>query len=313
MKVGKMKPTATLVAQFPAGVEIESIQHDGRMFLPVLTLGEFAAEDAPESAEEPETKPTKEGSAKGKVKMYTEKELMEMSTKDLTKILAKMGVDPDDFDGKNTNKKLRNLILDNQEEAEESEEQEEQEETPAKKPAKSKKSSKDEDDDEDEDDDKDEGDDDNEDDEDSPVAKVTSILEDFDSGKKNKKKTVAAIVDALGDVDSDKVASLVDDFTDDSDADTEEFAQKIVDTFNKKSKSAKKPAKKFKKDEDELVDVEDLKKGDRVSVYWDDDNKDWFDGTVASVKKGKVVIDYDDDTSEPIDPEVHTKIKRLAE
>lgn len=303
MKVGKLKPTATLVAQFPAGVEIESIQHDGRMFLPVLTLGEFAVEDAPESAEESEPKPTQKGSAKGKVKMYTEKELMEMSTKDLTKILAKMGVDPDDFDGKNTNKKLRNLILDNQEEAEESEEQEEQEEqeeTPAKKPAKSKKSSKDEDDDD-------------EDNEDSPVAKVTSILEDFDSGKKNKKKTVAAIVDVLGDVDSDKVASLVDDFTDDSDADMDEFAQKIVDTFTKKSKSAKKPAKKSKKEEDELVDVEDLKKGDRVSVYWDDDNKDWFDGTVASVKKGKVVIDYDDDTSEPIDPEVHTKIKRLAD
>lgn len=41
---------------------------------------------------------------------------MDMDVKELTKILKNgFKINPDDFDGKNTNKKLRNLILDAQE------------------------------------------------------------------------------------------------------------------------------------------------------------------------------------------------------
>lgn len=41
---------------------------------------------------------------------------MDMDIKELTKILKNdFKINPDDFDGKNTNKKLRNLILDAQE------------------------------------------------------------------------------------------------------------------------------------------------------------------------------------------------------
>ena len=60
-----------------------------------------------------------------------------------------------------------------------------------------------------------------------------------------------------------------------------------------------------------LVEVEDLEVGDKVSIYWADENKDWFNGTVESIKKGKVMVAYDDDTKEVIDPEIHTKIRKL--
>lgn len=32
----KIKPVATIVAQFAAGVEVECIQHEGKMFMPVI-------------------------------------------------------------------------------------------------------------------------------------------------------------------------------------------------------------------------------------------------------------------------------------
>ena len=126
--------------------------------------------------------------------------------------------------------------------------------------------------------------------------------------------------DAEGEGEDD---DFVEGFEDDADADIDDVAKKIADVIaggaeepeEEEEKPAKKSPKKGGKKEpkEELVDVDDLEVGDRVSVYWGDEDKDWFDGEVKSIKKGKVVIAYDDDTEEPIDPEVHTKIKRLAE
>ena len=306
MVIGKIKPSATLVAQFPAGVEVEAIQHEGRIFMPVVSMGEFAAtgDDAPSAparksepsapaakkdAPAPKSEPATSAATK-----YTEDELAEMDTKDLLKMCKEMGIDPDATDGKNTNKKLRTLILSAQEEGGDGDNNEETEETASEENS-------------------------------ELVGQVGEILEDFDAGKKNKKKAISAIV-ALGeDVDADAVTELVEGFEDDADADIDDVAKKIADVIaggaeepeeeEEEEKPAKKSPKKGSKKEskEELVDVDDLEVGDRVSVYWNDENKDWFDGEVKSIKKGKVVIAYDDDTEEPIDPEVHTKIKRLAE
>lgn len=310
MVIGKIKPTATIVAQFAAGVEVEAIQHEGKMFLPIVGMGEFATKgDAPTPAPTKKSEPTPEvsettaekpaKSAKDTAdKKYTEDELMEMSTKDLLKMCKSMGIDPDDTDGKNTNKKLRNLILEAQDATS----------TDA--------------DDDDEDDDKD---DDNE-----LATQVSEILEDFDGGKKNKKKTISAICALVDEADKDAVADLVEKFEDDADADIDKIAEEIANILagsadedaddddedddedeDEDEKPAPKKSKKSKKCDD-LVDVKDLKVGDRVSVWWDDDNQDWYDGEVKTIsKKGKVVIAYDDDTEDAIDPEVHTKIKRL--
>ena len=302
MVIGKIKPSATLVAQFPAGVEVDAIQHEGRIFMPVVSMGEFATTEEPSPTKKDEPAPSKPAApaSEGKSaktassdKTYTEDELMEMDTKSLLKMCKEMGIDPDATDGKNTNKKLRTLILSAQEEGGDGDNNEETEETASEENS-------------------------------ELVGQVGEILEDFDAGKKNKKKAISAIV-ALGeDVDADAVTELVEGFEDDADADIDDVAKKIADVIaggaeepeeEEEEKPAKKSPKKGGKKEpkEELVDVADLEVGDRVSVYWDDENKDWFDGEVKSIKKGKVVIAYDDDTEEPIDPEVHTKIKRLAE
>ena len=303
MVIGKIKPSATLVAQFPAGVEVDAIQHEGRIFMPVVSMGEFATTEEPAPTKKDEPAPSKPAapaseskSAKtaSSGKTYTEDELMEMDTKSLLKMCKEMGIDPDATDGKNTNKKLRTLILSAQEEGGDVDNNEETEETASEENS-------------------------------ELVGQVGEILEDFDAGKKNKKKAISAIV-ALGeDVDADAVTELVEGFEDDADADIDDVAKKIADVIaggaeepeeeEEEEKPAKKSLKKGGKKEpkEELVDVDDLEVGDRVSVYWNDENKDWFDGEVKSIKKGKVVIAYDDDTEEPIDPEVHTKIKRLAE
>lgn len=285
MVIGKIKPTATIVAQFAAGVEVEAIQHEGKMYLPVVGMGEFSTkEDAPAKEEKPATAS----------KSYTKEELMEMESKELVKICKdEFGINPDDFDGKNTNKKLRDLILNAQKDGGAKKGDDTEEEKPAK------------------------GEDTDGDDNNELANQVAEILEDFDAGKKNKKKAISAICGLVDDADEDAVTELVEKFEDDADADLDEMAEEIAKVLNgeKEEKPAPKKAPKRspkKKDED-LVAPEDLEVGDRVSVWWDDDNKEWFDGEVKSIKKGKVTIAYDDDTEEVIDPEVHTKIKRLAE
>lgn len=308
MVIGKIKPVATIVAQFAAGVEIEAIQHEGKMYLPFVGMGEFEAKDSPAptkktepvaEAEAPTKKPAKSAS---EGKQYTEDELMEMSTKDLLKMCKELGIDPDKEEGKNTNKKLRLLILDAQNASDE-----------------------DEADDADEDDEDNDSDEKGSEEENDLSTKIAEILEDFDGGKKNKKKAIAAICALADDADKKAVTELVDKFEDDADADIDDIADELAEVLGgasddedddedeEEKPAPKKSPKKSKKDEN-LVDVKDLKVGDRVSVWWDDDNQEWYDGEVKSIsKKGKVVIAYDDDTEEAIDEEIHTKIKLLEE
>ena len=300
MVIGKIKPTATIVAQFAAGVEVEAIQHEGKMYLPVVGMGEFSTkEDAPARPAAPApSKPApanEEKPATTSDKSYTKEELMEMESKELVKICKEeFGINPDDFDGKNTNKKLRDLILNAQKDGGAKKGDDTEEEKPAKG------------------EDPDDGGDNSE-----LTDQVAEILEDFDAGKKNKKKAISAICGLVDDADEDAVTELVEKFEDDADADLDEMAEEIAKVLNgeKEEKPApkKSPKRSPKKKDEDLVAPEDLEVGDRVSVWWNDDNQEWFDGEVKSIKKGKVTIAYDDDTEEVIDPEVHTKIKRLAE
>ena len=94
------------------------------------------------------------------------------------------------------------------------------------------------------------------------------------------------------------------------------MAEQIANLLTKKkgkstaAKSKKKPAEP----EGEDVEIDDLEKGDLVAVYWDDEEtKGWFNGKVSSIKKGIVKVKYDDGSEDDLDPEVHTKIRRLEE
>ena len=315
MKIGKIKPTATVVAQFPAGLEVDAIQHEGRVFLPILSMGDFGvSEDVPSSpVHVPAKKVVKEVAPveepEEEVPSYSEEELMEKSVKELTKILKdEFAIDPSDYPGKNTNKKLRELILGASENSEDAEEDSDEPEEPKATPK--SKSKKEADDDEDEDEDSAEGS--------SVLDDVTKLLEDFDSGSLNKKKTIAKLV-ALGkDVDEDVVAGIIDNFESDDKLEIDTVAGQLSDVISGEAKkSSKKPSGGKKPKKEVLVPVEELEEGDRVSVYWEgEDFNDWYDGEVKSIKKSRkglaVTIAYDDDTEDLIDPEIHTKIKRLA-
>lgn len=320
MKTTKIKPTATIVAQFAAGVEVTAISHEGNLYLPVISLGELAPkESAPTSDDDDKEETTekksdpKKESAESSSKTYTEDELTDMDVKALTKILKDdFGIDPSDYDGKNTNKKLRKLILDAQDGTEEADDEDE-EEQPKKSPKKSSKKSEDKEEDEDKE----------SDDDDDLAVKAGDILDDYDAGKNSKKKATSLLMKLVGTDDTDGVNKFLDKFDDDEDGDIDDYAQKFVDKFSgsdddddeKEETPKKRHSKKSEKKEDdeEYVAIEDLKKGDRVSVWWDDENKDWFDGTVKSVRGGKVTVAYDDDTEDVLDPKVNTKIKVLNE
>lgn len=297
MVIGKIKPTATLVAQYPANCEVDAIEHDGRLFLPVVSLGAFTPtkEEDPKpvkksaptfeeatrepAAASPAPAPAASGAevseddAQDELPVYAERDLMEMSTKELLAICDKLGIDPDAQEGKNTNKKLRLLILDAQE---------------GTKPA--------------------------------PKGKVfthdvAKVLEAFDNGDMNEKKSLATIKGYApsDDYDEEGVEKAFREFADNSEADIMEIAQQISDALN--AQSGEEAAEEGSKDEPagELVEPSQLHVGDRVSVYWADEaNKCWYSGEVSAMRRGKPTIKYDDGTESMLGTH-NTKIMLIEE
>lgn len=322
MVIGKIKPTATLVAQYPANCEVDAIEHDGRLFLPVVSLGAFtptkeedpkpAKKSAPtfeEATREPAAVSPAPAVSEAEVSeddtqderpVYAERDLMEMPTKELLAICEKLGIDPDAQEGKNTNKKLRLLILDAQEGMK-----------PAPK-ATSKSVSK--------------ADDDTDDlpfeDSMPKSAKtkdfthdVAKVLEAFDNGDMNEKKSLATIKGYApsDDYDEEGVEKAFREFADNSEADIMDIAQQISDALN--SQSGEEVAEVGSKEEPagELVEPSQLHVGDRVSVYWADEaNKCWYSGEVSAMRRGKPTIKYDDGTESMLGTH-NTKIMLIEE
>lgn len=322
MVIGKIKPTATLVAQYPANCEVDAIEHDGRLFLPVVSLGAFTPtkEEDPKPAkksaptfEEATREPAavspapavseaevSEDDTQDELPVYAERDLMEMPTKELLAICEKLGIDPDAQEGKNTNKKLRLLILDAQKGMK-----------PAPKTT-SKSVSK--------------ADDDTDDlpfeDSMPKSAKtkdfthdVAKVLEAFDNGDMNEKKSLATIKGYApsDDYDEEGVEKAFREFADNSEADIMDIAQQISDALN--SQSGEEVAEVGSKEEPagELVEPSQLHVGDRVSVYWADEaNKCWYSGEVSAMRRGKPTIKYDDGTESMLG-EHNTKIMLIEE
>lgn len=322
MVIGKIKPTATLVAQYPANCEVDAIEHDDRLFLPVVSLGAFTPtkEEDPKPAkksaptfEEATREPAavspapavseaevSEDDTQDELPVYAERDLMEMPTKELLAICEKLGIDPDAQEGKNTNKKLRLLILDAQEGMK-----------PAPKTT-SKSVSK--------------ADDDTDDlpfeDSMPKSAKtkdfthdVAKVLEAFDNGDMNEKKSLATIKGYApsDDYDEEGVEKAFREFADNSEADIMEIAQQISDALN--AQSGEEVAEVGSKEEPagELVEPSQLHVGDRVSVYWADEaNKCWYSGEVSAMRRGKPTIKYDDGTESMLG-EHNTKIMLIEE
>lgn len=301
MVIGKIKPTATLVAQYPANCEVDAIEHDDRLFLPVVSLGAFTPtkEEDPKpvkksaptfeeatrepAAASPAPAPAASGAevseddAQDELPVYAERDLMETPTKELLAICDKLGIDPDAQEGKNTSKKLRLLILDAQEGTK-----------PSAKPAKKGKDF---------------------------THDVAKVLEAFDNGDMNEKKSLATIKGYApsDDYDEEGVEKAFREFADNSEADIMEIAQQISDALN--AQSGEEAAEEGSKDEPagELVEPSQLHVGDRVSVYWADEaNKCWYSGEVSAMRRGKPTIKYDDGTESMLGTH-NTKIMLIEE
>jgi hypothetical protein len=302
MTEGKIKPVASIVAQFAANVEVEAIQHNGKIFLPVMSLGSFTTNDEPlkkstvakeesvSTSEEKTSKKTAKEEPTKKVATYTEEELMEKDVKELTKILKGLGIDPDDTEGKNTNKKLRLLILNAPTSAGSSEEDDDDDDDEQESPKESSK-----------------------------VSDVVELLEAYEAGELARKKFIAKVT-AMGEdgFDADKLGDILDGFDDDASADVKAVAENIVNLLEGKTKKAAKPSKgeakketaKSTKKAGKVVAKEDLEEGDKVSVYWEEE-EEWFTGVVESVDGDEVTVLYTDETSYELDDN-NTKIKFLG-
>ena len=226
--------------------------------------------------------------------VYAERELMYMPAKELLAICDKLGIDPDAQEGKNTNKKLRLLILDAQEGAKPvaKADDDDTDDLPfgdsMPKPAKKGKDF---------------------------THDVAKVLEAFDNGDMNEKKSLTTIKGYApsDDYDEEGVEKAFREFTDNSEADIMEIAQQISDALN--AQSGEEVAGEGPKDEPagELVEPSQLHAGDRVSVYWADEaNKCWYSGEVSAMRRGKPTIKYDDGTESVLGTH-NTKIMLIGE
>lgn len=291
MKKINITPAPGMVLNFGGGLEVTAIEHEGVIYVPLMQLPETKELENADSGKK--TRDVSEDDSAPKEtsdsKKITKEDLTEMETKDLLKLCKDYGIDPDATDGKNTKKKLMNLILSKMEEGDEEETEETDTEEEEKKP------------------------------EASPLADelnedVEELLEKFSEGKMNLKKVVSRLSDLVDDADSDMGDALrkaLDDFSNDEDEDIEKATEVVVSIL--RGEKVEKPSKKGKGKEEVLLELDDLEKGMRVKVWWNDDNEGWYEGTVKSIRKGVVTIEYDDDTTEVIDPEVHTKIVALED
>lgn len=305
----KIKMVATIAAQYMVNSEVEGIVHEGTFYVPLLpgiegggkSEGSSTASTSRTESAASETKaaPAKSAPVKS-AKVYTEDEMMSMDSKDLEKILStsypKVVIDPAT---KNTNKKLRLLILDAQEEGgAETEEEEEKEETaPATRggrgsaPA-TKLAGK------------------------ELKAKISDILLKLDDGKTMDEETAVKELAKIGG-DAKVLAKIVDKFMTSPKEPISTFEGQLFDEIEgdggaededdaptKKAPVKKAAAKKTS------VTADELEVGQRVGVWWVD-NDGFFDGEVAKIDRKGVLIKYDDGTEEYLDAKNNTEIELL--
>lgn len=296
MRRAKFKPNSTLIVQMMAHNEVECIiTEDNKVFveLPTPDLGGVSVpkkskdeeeDDAPAPAKKSAPEKT-EKAEKSSGKVYTEKELMDIDVKELTKMCAKMDIEIPEDGKRNTNAKLRALILDAQGgPSKKSKEVDEEEDAP-----KSKKVG-------------------------SPLEKkVLSLLEDFDKGELSEKKLRVALADEG--IEEELIDETIDEMNDDDKAPLGKFAAKLA------GGEAEAPAKKSRKSDDDdddapkakkekTVSIDELEEGDKIKAYWVEE-KEWFEGEVSKIKGNKVYVDWEDGTNDFLDEEFQTKIVLL--
>jgi hypothetical protein len=311
MKKVVFTPKSTVIVQMMAHQEINAVIHDNKVYveLPTPDLSSVLSKDeddmdvslskakpAPAAKPEPksESKVNKVEAVEEEDEAYTEAELKEMDVKALAKICKEQGIEIPE-EGKNTNAKLRNLILAAQDGEDDEEEEEETPKAKSKEAAPATKKSA----------------------ANPLMEQALDILEKLDAADLTEAKAVAAIVKLSEDADEKAIKKIIKTFLDDDKMDIEEVAEQIVAQFEggeeaeseEEEEAPKSKSKAAKEEPSEEVDASDLQKGDKVSVYWKS-YKDWYSGEVVSTRGG-VKVKYEDGTIELIDSEENPKIELL--
>lgn len=299
MKKVKITTHSNVIAQVPAGVEADVIIHENVMYIAAFSLPagltsdetptktlKPAKSEAPASEEPAEEKPTRTRGAKSapakapKNDLPSEEEMASMDTADLLAMCEERGIDPDKTKGRNTNKKLRTLLLESSAPASEEAPEEEEESAELDAPA---------------------------------VAELLASLEEETITEKDAVKRLVS-----GGIDKKEATEFVKEFLDNPELEIDEYAETLFESEEEEeeekpksrrgSKSA--PAKKSSKknEPEEVEDLDELKEGDKLTVVCEDGK---FDCEVAQVEDGNVVLYFpEDDSEDDLDPDFYTEVYR---
>ncbi len=330
MRKTTFKPKVTTVLQITAGQTLEAIVVDDKVFIEYpmpegVTVGGSATTDEPRSSRpapveetlavarekkvaEDTAKKVAEPKAK-EVEVFTEDELMKMEVKELLSICKDRKIEIPE-EGKNTNKKLRLLILEAQEEVEE---EEEEDDAPAPTSRRAKKEEVAEDEEEEE----------APADEDDERATLIDIFTRYDAVDIDDKKCIKELI-TFG-YEKEDAQGILDDFNEDTEVEIEAFVDALLSDEEEEEEDEPAPAKKSSKKEEDApapkgkkaakekkVEIDELEVGDKVKVYFESE-EEYYTGEVKSIdKKGNVTVDYDDNTTDVLDEEENTEIFVLS-
>jgi hypothetical protein len=318
MYKSKITPKATLVATVAAGVVTEVIVSEGIVYVPLLDASQLlltkssgavaATEEKPSKqvAEEKSEKPTAKG------KKYTEDDLMEMDAKtELTPWCEELGIEIPD-EGKNTNAKLRKLLLAYQKEngglpepgsAGKPKEVEEEKPKGAKAAPKASGASK-------------------------AIEKILDAVNDGDTDRDDGEEELLELVETKA--AKTALKKVYAKFIEEEDEPVSKFvklAAAIVDEEAgageeeedekpKGGRGGKTQEKEKSKGKiltyDEAVEDGGLEEGMKVDVQWLSEGGEFFPGAVETIDDDGVYIAYDDGTSSYLKRKDNPKIKVLG-
>jgi len=322
MKKVLVSIASNLMLNVNPGEDVEAvIDGDGVVYFPLMNVKNVInSSDSPkikEAAEKPEPKketppikkePETKEETSSETKVYTESELQKITpASNLIELIEQNfpEFDLDETTGSNTNKKLRKIYLelqDGQDPLAGEEKEEKKEPTKKSRGSSSKKEEKSE-----------------------PLTeeKIIQALSDSYAIADSQEDIVARNKEIIFDnlevekSEVEAIENILEDqasvFFDDSSIDPGDMG---IETYSLIIGEEEEGAQEEKEEESEELSYEEakaqLKKGDKVSVFWpleNDGKGEWVDGEVSKIARGKgPVILYEDDTEETLDPEQTTAV-----
>lgn len=296
MKLVKLTPTVTLLANAAPGVPVNVIQHEGVYYLPMFSMDLGAPvededfDDAPATRKPAGKLAVSKSPAKPSVSRPSLKAMQGMLLPDLVELAKKAGVNLEELKAERkvarwsvvTLAKALDEIFDVPDN------DDGEEESPAPRKGGKKTAANNDD-----------------------KEQFLTILADLDSTEITEDEAAQKLQQLCG---NKKVAKeIINVFQDDASITTEDLWEKYAEHFDgTESAPVSKPAGKSPKGAAKpvAVDPEDLEEGDSVRAYWDAEEQ-WFKGTVTGFDDDEQpIISYEDGTEAAYDPEQISQIEK---